>query len=1012
VNSPILARRSSLSAGLALTCWLLASFPAVRLAAQEAKNQQPPAPAPAPPGAPPASVATPPAGAPATSTGAAAVASAGDVQLSFAGANVDLVVKWLAEVTGKSIVKHKGVNCQLTILSSKKLPLKEAIGLVYRALALEGFSAVETGEFIILLPENLEPKVGAEMMNAANEKLLEGKQVVVKIFQLQNTTAAKLRDKVRGVLSEKAKFDMDEAANKLIVTDFADNVRLLGELIHELDVATSSDTVTEIFALRHADAEDLSRLIGAVFGESGAKGGAPAAPPRAEGPPQPGPQPSPGGAGPVGSAPTRILADRTSNRLIVTADRKKMPEIKALIESLDTDRPADVGVRDIPLKHVSAKDLVQEIMPLYAKLRGTSLKDTVEITANSRSNRLIVLSSEASYQAIRRLVEGLDTEEAQEKVIKVFSLENADAEDIAQQLTKLYQGSQDEDYYGYYYYRRYGDSESSKAARFVADRRRNTIIAIAPAPSLPKIGEMIKSLDEKVEGENIAPRIYQLKFVSAVDLEDVLNELLLKKTQRRSYYFYDDYYGSDNIDRNVGRLYGKVRITSEQYSNSLIVTANSAESFEAVEAVIKKLDMPGEAGDTTVNIPLKFAKAVPLSNSLNILYAQGGAPPRRGGAPQGDQRAQGQNRQGNAGQTTPGSFELEDVIEEESYFPWLGGQQDTIRTSDGRVTQRRVSDLVGKVRAVPDARTNSILITTNAHFFPAILKTVNELDMPTPQVLIEARIIEISSDLRDRLGVRWSPDGSQVFDTEDLDNSIMGNAAVDYRDVFAGTALADSMRTGILNASASLDFLIQFLRKNTNSRVRSEPRINVADNEKAKLFVGSRIPFISGSFNSPEGGRTDTFDYIDVGIILEVTPHINQNGDVALKIRVEASQTRPGETLFGGAIIDTRNYKTDLLARSGQTLVLGGIIQREESEVERKIPFLGSIPIIGWFFKKKDKVARDVELMVFLRTTVTRNQEEVDRMMEDERKKTPQIQQWDTVPEPPPEKKAEETARK
>ncbi len=1004
MKSPPFARPNPLSGVFGFACWLLANLLVARLDAQEAKNQQPPAPAPAPPGAPPASVATPPAaGAAASASGATTVASANEVQLSFAGANVDLVVKWLAEVTGKSIVKHKGVNCQLTIVSSKKLPLKEAIGLVYRALALEGFSAVETGEFIILLPENLESKVGAELMNAANEKLFDGKQVVVKIFQLQNTTAAKLRDKVRGVLSEKAKFDMDEAANKLIVTDFADNVRLLGELIHELDVVTSSDTATEIFTLRHADAEDLSRLIGAVFGDSGSKPGAPAQP-RAEGPPQPGTQPAPGGAPATGSAPVRILADRTSNRLIVTADRKKMPEIKALIESLDTDRPADVGVRDIPLKHVSAKDLVQEIAPLYAKLRGASLKDTVEITANSRSNRLIVLSSEASYQAIRRLVQGLDTEEAQEKVIKVFTLENADAEDIAQQLTKLYQARNEDEDYGYYYYRRSGDSESSKAARFVADRRRNTIIAIAPAASLAKIGEMIKTLDEKVDGENLVPRIYQLKFVSAVDLEDVLNELLLKKTQRRSYYFYDDYGGSDNVDRNVGRLYGKVRITSEQYSNSLIVTANSPESFDAVESVIKKLDMPGEAGDTTISIPLKFAKAVPLSNSLNILYAQGGAPPRRGGSQQGEQRAQGQNRQGNAGQTTPGSFELEDIVEEESYFPWLGGQQDTIRTSDGRVTQRRVSDLVGKVRSVPDARTNSLLITTNAHFFPAILKTVNELDMPTAQVLIEARIVDISSDLRDRLGVRWSPDGSQVFDTEDLDNSFLGNASVDYRDVFAGTALADSMRTGVLNASASLDFLIQFLRKNTNSRVRSEPRINVADNEKAKLFVGSRIPFISGSFNSPEGGRTDTFDYIDVGIILEVTPHINQNGDVALKIRVESSQTRPGETLFGGAIIDTRNYKTDLLARSGQTLVLGGIIQREESEVERKIPLLGSIPILGWFFKKKDKVSRDVELMVFLRTTVTRNQEDVDRLMENEKKKTPQIQQWDTGQE---EKKGE-----
>jgi type II secretory pathway component GspD/PulD (secretin) len=176
------------------------------------------------------------------------------------------------------------------------------------------------------------------------------------------------------------------------------------------------------------------------------------------------------------------------------------------------------------------------------------------------------------------------------------------------------------------------------------------------------------------------------------------------------------------------------------------------------------------------------------------------------------------------------------------------------------------------------------------------------------------------------------------------------------------------MRTGVVNANVNLDFLIQFLQKRTDARVRAEPRINVADNERGKLFVGSRIPFISNSLITDTGGKSDSFEYIDVGITLEVTPHINNRNQVDLKVRVEASQIRPGETLFGGAIIDTRNYRTDLTVEDKQTLVLGGIIQREESEVERKF---------------------------FLRPTVTQSPEDVKALMESEERKTPEIHRWD-----------------
>ena len=108
----------------------------------------------------------------------------------------------------------------------------------------------------------------------------------------------------------------------------------------------------------------------------------------------------------------------------------------------------------------------------------------------------------------------------------------------------------------------------------------------------------------------------------------MLNELFLKKTQQRPYWYYDDF-NTETTDRNVGRLYGKVRITSEPYSNSLIVTANSPEHLAAVEDVLKELDVPSQAGESTLRVGLKFAKASTVANSINILFANGGSPPLR-----------------------------------------------------------------------------------------------------------------------------------------------------------------------------------------------------------------------------------------------------------------------------------------------------------------------------------------------------------------------------------------------
>ncbi|MCX6928284.1 MAG: hypothetical protein NT154_34510, partial [Verrucomicrobia bacterium] len=668
-----------------------------------------------------------------------------EIQVSFQGANIDMVLQWLSQTTGKSVVKHPQAQCQLTIMSTKKLATRDAIKLVYRALALEGFSAVETSDAILIMPEGKEPRMNPELLDPSRKDIPEGRQRLVKFFSLAHIQAAELREKVRGVLSDKGTIDTDERANQLIITDYNENLRLLAELIQEFDIPASG-LVIEIYAVKHGDAEELGNLVTLILnaqsGGGGGGGGSPARPPRPQssvvsfsssgpmpmgisppvssGPPSSDSAPSSGGSAQTSGQQFRIWPDKTANRLVISAPKSKMTEVRQLLDILDTDKPQDVAVRVISLKNVNAADLVKEIGPLYQRGGGRSSRDAVEIAANERSNSLIILSSEANYRAIAKLVNGLDTEDAMEKITRTFTLKNADAQDVAKQLQDLNKDQDNSSRYPYFVYPSFGSSSKGPTKMsVVADRRRNCLIVQAPPAQMSGIEKMIQELDEPVNDDGLAPKIFPLKYVSAVDLEDVLNELFLKKTQQRPYWDYYDNQES-NADRDVGRLYGKVRITSEPYANVIIVTSNSKENLAVVEEVLKQLDRPSEAGESTLRIGLKFAKASVVANSLNILFAKNGSPPLRGGNAQPQPNAPANPQQPLRTASQP-NFELERATKEEGYFPWLGGQPDNTRGTDGRHAARAVSDLVGRVRAVADERSNALLVSANVHFFPQVL---------------------------------------------------------------------------------------------------------------------------------------------------------------------------------------------------------------------------------------------------------------------------------------------------
>ena len=841
------------------------------------------------------------------------------IDLSFQNMQIDQVIQWLSDNTGKSVIKFPTAHCQVTIVGTKKVTRREAVTMVYRALDMEGFAAIESPDSILIVPADQESKMNLSpaLLTPSATNVPGGHQRVVRVFPLQHLPVADLTEKVKSVLTKDAVVVTDDRANLMIVTDYNDN-------------------------------------LAAAAG---------------------------------------------------------------LIEALDVEKNDDVIVRAINLKNVSAQELSKEIGPLYQKLTGKQSKEIIEISASDTANSLMVLSSAANFKEIENFATSLDTTDAQEKVMRTFDLKNADAQDVAKQLQDLSKDQQNEGPYRYFFFGGGSGEKDTKKVSIVADRRRNALLVQAPPAAMEGIAQTIAALDEPVADNNLAPKIVPLENVNAGDLEDVLNDLFLKKTQQRPYFFFDED-TPPTVDRDVGRLYGKVRITSEASANALIITANSQENLDAVIAVVKELDKPSAAGDTTFHVRLNFGNAQKIANRINILFAKNGSQALR---PVNQPNPNGQNQQPQPQQpgqpTTPAAddFSLEQVVKEDPYYSWLGGPPDATgrNGSSDRTSERPVSDLVGRVRVVPDEASSSLLVTANIHLFAQVSKMIEEMDVPPAQVMIDARLVQISADYLDQIGVRFSPNGSQVFSGNDYENSLMPSLGANYQKGFGNNTTVNnpinaggangiasipqtlaSLRSGVLTGNMNVDFLIQFLHEKSDATVIAEPQITISDNEMAKLFVGQVIQIETGSTIPSVGGSTQNFTPKNVGVIVEVEPHINDTGDVQLRVRAESSTLDPTQIL-GQPVFDSAQFRTELTAKAGETLVLGGIIQKQVSDTVYKLPLLGDIPGLKYIFSKRDKSVKRTELLVFLKPKVVRSPEQARELLQEARKSMQLIQDYE-----------------
>ncbi|WP_151961060.1 type IV pilus secretin PilQ family protein [Acinetobacter bereziniae] len=281
-----------------------------------------------------------------------------------------------------------------------------------------------------------------------------------------------------------------------------------------------------------------------------------------------------------------------------------------------------------------------------------------------------------------------------------------------------------------------------------------------------------------------------------------------------------------------------------------------------------------------------------------------------------------------------------------------------------------------------DPRTNTLIINDTAQKIDQIRKMIDLLDVSVKQVMVEARIVRATTDFTKEMGVKWGILSQGITKNNDLlvggsDQTLWDLKTPDDEgkytitrpdnlnvDLGVTTAGASKIAFGLISLSDfMLDLELSALQSDGYGEVISTPKVMTADKQKAKVASGQQIPYQTTS--TAGGTATATTSFKDALLSLDVTPSITPDGKVQMQLNI-TSDSRGGIAPNGEVILNKNEINTNVLVDNGETVVLGGIFEQENTTSQTKVPFLGDIPYLGRLFRKDAKTENKRELLIFV----------------------------------------------
>lgn len=679
-----------------------------------------------------------------------------------------------------------------------------------------------------------------------------------------------------------------------------------------------------------------------------------------------------------------ITALDAPNALLLIGRAEAIKAVLDLVEKVDQPIPETDRLRVYRLKHASAADAETTIREFFTNQPGEDednrpgLGNRVRISADFRTNSLIVAASPRDMIEVTRLVEQLDVlRTASSSMIRIFPLRNARAEDLAPVLqdaiTAEPENTPDEttpksSTLSIVALGSSGnavlDSGVLTGAVITADANANAIVVRAPSEGMPLIAELIRQLDQTTGIDSLV-KVFTVENGDAAQLTAALQDL-----------FGDDA-GTSGTSIGAGNQIGlpplsaaesalvALRFSTDARTNS-IIASGSAEDLEVVESILLRLDSTGFAERITEVIWLKNQVAANIAGAIQE-YVQS-------------------------------------RVQAQQFIPQLQQGLGPYDLPD--------RDLI----VVAEPQTNSLLLSVSPRLYEEVRRLIDRLDRRPPMILIKTLIAEIALDDGFEIGGEFGLQDSVLFDRGvanpaggpnpqsipgfNFNNAGQPNVSSAGRNTLASSGVtafgAGSSAISTLGqsgfvfsaASDSVSLFLRTLQIANRAQILSRPEIMTADNTPGFIQVGQTFPRPSNLQVTQIGQTLIGVEDTEIGIILVVTPRVGSDGLILMDIDAQRSSISPtdgqaigtdanGAPIFVPAIDKTQAQAT-ITAFDGQTVVFGGLITKSRSNFSRRVPYLADIPLLGTFFKFEGEEERRTELLIVMTPMLVTGHEDLE----------------------------------
>ncbi len=664
----------------------------------------------------------------------------------------------------------------------------------------------------------------------------------------------------------------------------------------------------------------------------------------------------------------------------ITDEMSDIPVLDAAVDIRDRVDRGTIVMKIFPVTVSDASEIadkISEMKPQYA-----------EVWVDELSNQIIVLGDIGLCQQYDKIIRELDQKWLNRRM-HTFRLKWADANEIATNIDELFSGgtstssarrstgnSNSRNSRNQGNNRSSTPSDSGVELRLTVNVQQNTVTVQTEPGIMEEIATLIGTEWDLPRSEGTS-RLFILRYTDPKKIKALLEEVLGEGTTTS---------GGGGRGQNAQRanatqaISGIYSIDAYPDKNALLVLAKTAESFDFISSIIEELDQPSNVGVPQI-IQLKYARAVELSEELNVLLSKPGTNVT---IPRPDTGLSGEGFESPSGTSTGAGVQNTTTTGQELSFPWQRGSEDEEQSPE--------SSLIGKVRIVPIVRQNALAVLAPPAFLEPMVEMIQSFDRPRRQVMLSATVVEVDITDQLNLGMKYgadaqaSPDvngqffGGGIFDAAGAASAF--NVTInDFLDQLIGKSVSGSSQTSVLSINSfDVKVIIEALAQVTNTRIIQEPRVFTADNEEAVFFSGKEVPIpVSNTTDLAGGNSLNTqFEYRDVGVFLNVRPRITQEGTVDMEISLQLSDTI-GTTTVGsisGEIFSRKQVNSHAIVLDGQTVVIGGLLRENERQFKSKIPLLGDIPILGELFKYTDEALERNELIAFITPTVVMNPNE------------------------------------